>query len=413
MIGAGVVGLSTALALQRDGWDVVILDPEPPGEGGASFGNAGLIATHIVQPIAVASILPKLPRMLLDETAPLAIRWRHLPSVLPWLLRLLRATRPSEVERISAALAAELRHAQAAFGPLLEDPDTAGLFHREGLVVVYPDEASLAENEPVFRLQRRNGVAIDEIGHNALRDLLPDLAARYRFGIRYPEAGHIADPLAYVRALAGQFGRAGGAIKRVAATGFTTTRDRVSAVRTTEATEPADLAVVAAGIWSKPLAAALRLRVPLESERGYHVTLPEPGISVRAAMMVGDIRFAITPMRAGLRLAGTIEFAGLNAPANRKRHDALVANARRVFPDLNTGKQERWMGHRPSLPDSLPVVGRSPHHPNVFLNFGHGHLGLTSSAITGRTVADLAAGRPPLFDVAPFAADRFHAGFLG
>jgi D-amino-acid dehydrogenase len=407
VIGAGVIGLSTALYLQRDGWHVTIVDPEPPGEAGASFGNAGLIATHIVQPIATQSILPKIPKMLFDETAPLAIRWRYLPTVLPWLIRLLRATRPAEVERIAAALASELRHAEAAFGPLLDDPATTGLFNKKGVLIVYPDEQCLAENEPVFDLQRRNGVRFNTMGHNEVHNLVPDLSSHYRFGVHYVDAGHVSDPLAFVKALLAQFQRAGGVLKATRATGFAMANGRVSAVQTDAGSEPADLVVVAAGIWSKPLAAQLGSRIPLESERGYHVTLAEPGIAVDMAMMIGDIRFAVAPMRMGLRLAGTIEFAGLKAGPNPKRHDALINNARRVFPGLKSEKQTRWMGHRPSLPDSMPIVGPSPRYRNVFFNFGHGHLGLTSAAVTGRTIADLAAGREPLFDPAPFSAARF------
>ena len=406
VIGAGIVGISTALYLQRDGAHVTIIDPESPAEAGASFGNAGLIATQIVQPLATASILPKIPSMLLDEMAPLAIRWRYLPTVIPWLLRLLRATKPSEVERISAALASELRFAEEAYRPLLDD-EANPLFHRKGILVVYPDEHFLALNEPIFDLQRRNGVAFEKLGHNEVHNLVPDLSPNYRYGVHYTEAGHVSDPHLFAKTLFAQFVRAGGELKVARATSFNFRNDRVTGVRTSSGVEEADLVVVAAGIWSKQLAAQLGSRVPLESERGYHVTLPQPGINVEMALMVGDIRFAVTPMRAGLRLAGTIEFAGLQAPPNPKRHEALVQNARRVLPDLQSDQQTLWMGHRPSLPDSLPVVGPSPRYSNAFFNFGHGHLGLTSAAVTGRTIADMAAGRKPLFDPTPFRVDRF------
>lgn len=406
VIGAGVVGISTALYLQRDGAHVTLIDPESPAEAGASFGNAGLIATHIVQPIATASILPKIPSMLLDELAPLAIRWRYLPTITPWLVRLLKATRPTQVERISKALASELRFAEEAYGPLLDDA-ASPLFHRNGILVVYPDEHYLALNEPIFDLQRRNGVALEKLGHNEVRNLVPDLSPNYRYGIRYRDAGHVSDPLLFAKILFQQFQRAGGELKVARATSFNIRNDRVTGVETSGGLELADLVVVAAGIWSKHLAAKLGSRVPLDSERGYHVTLAQPGIDVGTAMMVGDIRFAVTPMRTGLRLAGTIEFAGLKAAPNPKRHEALIQNARRVFPGLKSEHQTRWMGHRPSLPDSLPVVSRSPRYANAYFNFGHGHLGLTSAAITGRTIADMVAGRPTLFDTTPFRVDRF------
>jgi D-amino-acid dehydrogenase len=406
VIGAGIVGISTALYLQRDGIHVTLIDPAAPAEAGASFGNAGLIATHIVQPLATASILPKLPTMLRDEMAPLAIRWRYLPTVAPWLLRLLRATTPSEVERITAALASELRFAEEAYRPLLDDAANP-LFHRKGILVVYPDEQYLASNEPVLDLQRRNGVKFDKLGGNAIGSIAPDLSSNYRVGIHYHEAGHVSDPHVFAKTLFAQFTRIGGELKTAEASGFVFKGNRATGVRTTAGTEEADIFVVAAGIWSKSLALQLGSRLPLESERGYHVTLPEPGINLEMPMIVGDIRFAVTPMLSGLRLAGTIEFAGLKAAPNPRRHEALIHNARRVFPGLKTEQQTRWMGHRPSLPDSLPVVGPSPQYSNVFFNFGHGHLGLTTAAVTGRAIADMIAGRQPVFDATPFRANRF------
>lgn len=407
VIGAGVVGVATALYLQRDGWQVTVIDPHPPGEAGASFGNAGLIATHSVLPLALGSILRKIPGMLADETAPLAIRWQYFPLIAPWLLRLLWATRPGEVERITAALASELRHAEAAYAPLLAEAEAEGFIRRKGCLTVYPDEASLAEHARAFDLVARNGVTSELLGHNEIRNLVPGLGPRYRFGQFYPDVSHVADPFALVGALARDVERRGGRLARSRATGFRTKDRHVTGVRVEDGVEEADLVVVAAGAWSKPLARQLGSRVPLDTERGYHVTLAEPGIDVEVPMMVGDTRFAITPMQAGLRLAGTVEFGGMRAPPNPKRHDALIANARHVLPDLRVEAQTRWMGFRPSMPDSKPVIGPSPHYGNVFFGFGHGHLGLTSAAITGQTIAALAAGRAPLFDPAPFAIGRF------
>jgi len=407
VIGAGIVGVATALYLQRDGWQVTIVDREPPGKSGASFGNAGLIAGHIIQPLAVRSILSKIPKMLLDQTAPLAIRWRHFPALLPWLIRLLKATHPAEVERISAALASELKFADDAYKPLLADAGGEDLVRRKGVVVVYRDQAGLAEVEPVLDLQRRNGVPFDIVGDNALRNLMPGLSRDYRYGVHYTASGHVLDPYRVVTTLAAHFETLGGRWCKGHATGFRTLGGRVTAVETEAGTEACDMVVVAAGAWSKPLAAKLGSRVPLDTERGYHVMVEDPGIPGDVPAIMGDVRFAVTPMAAGLRLAGTIEFAGLKAPPNPRRHEALIAHAKNCFPELRTEKHTRWMGHRPSLPDSMPVIGGSPVYTNAFFGFGHGHLGLTSAAITGRTIADLAAGRTPLFDPTPFRVDRF------
>ncbi len=408
VIGAGAVGIATASYLQREGWSVTVVDREPPGLAGASFGNAGLIATHIVEPIAVRSILPKLPSMLLDPTAPLAIRWWYLPTLLPWLVRLLKATAPAEVERISRALGTQLAHADEAYRVLIDDAEAEALVRRKGVMVVYPDKAYLEANAAYsLDLRRRNGVPFEILGDNALRSMLPALSRDYGVGVHFTAASHTVDPFLMVSALARRFEAKGGRFHRAHATGFETTGERVSAVRTDAGVVPADLLVLAAGIWSKPLARQLGSRVPLDTERGYHVMLGDPGVELALPAIVGDVRLSVTPMVSGIRVGGTIEFAGLDAPPNPARHEALLGHARRVFPGLKTEIQTRWMGHRPSLPDSMPVIGPSPHLKNVFFGFGHGHLGLTSAAITGKAITDMAAGRRPPFDPTPFRVDRF------
>ncbi len=408
VVGAGAVGVATALYLQREGWSVTVVDREPPGKSGASFGNAGLIATHIVEPLAVRSILPKLPRMLLDQTAPLAIRLSYLPTLLPWLIRLMRATAPAEVARISTALASQLAHADEAYRVLIADAEAEALIRRKGVMVVYPDQAYLEANAAdQLEQRRRNGVPFEMIGDNALRNLLPALSRDYRLGVHFTAASHTVDPFLLVSALARRFESRGGAFHRAHATGFATHGDRVTAVRTDAGEVAGDLVAIAAGIWSKPLAAQLGSKTPLDTERGYHVMLTEPDIELAVPVIAGDVRFSITPMASGIRLAGTIEFAGLDAPPNPKRHDVLLGHGQRVFPGLKAEKQSRWMGFRPSLPDSMPVIGGSPHFSNLYFGFGHGHLGLTSAAITGRVIADLAAGRTAPFDLTPFRVDRF------
>ncbi|MDA1259800.1 MAG: FAD-binding oxidoreductase [Planctomycetota bacterium] len=408
VIGAGAVGIATASYLQREGWSVTVVDREPPGLAGASFGNSGMIATHIVEPIAVRSILPKLPRMLLDPTSPLAIRWWYLPTLLPWLVRLLKATAPAEVERISYALGTQLAHADEAYRFLIDDAEVEPLIQRKGIIDVYPDMAFLEENAAyALDFRRRNGVPFVMLGDNALRNLMPALSRDYGVGVHFTAASHTVDPFLLVSALAKRFEARGGRFHRAHATGFETTGEQVTAVRTDEASVPADLLVLAAGIWSRPLALKLGSLVPLDSERGYHVMLGAPGIELALPVTVGDVRFSVTPMASGIRVGGTIEFAGLDAPPNPVRHEALLGHARRVFPGLKTEIQTRWMGHRPSLPDSMPVIGPSPHLKNVYFGFGHGHLGLTSAAITGRAITDMAAGRRPPFDPTPFRVDRF------
>jgi D-amino-acid dehydrogenase len=236
---------------------------------------------------------------------------------------------------------------------------------------------------------------------------VPALSEEIKVGVFYPDVGHTVDPKRLVKALAEDLARAGASLRRARALGFDIGSDGVRAVVTDGGAVTADLVVVAAGAWSKPLAEALGSKVPLETERGYHVTLPEAGIDPRLPVVSSELRFCVTPMAMGLRLGGTVEFAGLDAPPDPTRHQVMLKHAKRLYPGLSITGASYWMGHRPSLPDSLPVIGRAPRHANAWLAFGHGHIGLTTAAITGRAIADRVAGRPPPFDLAPFRADRF------
>jgi D-amino-acid dehydrogenase len=406
VIGAGAVGIATGLYLQRDGWQVTVIDPAAPGEQ-ASGGNAGLLALAHVAPVALPGTLRQVPRMLLDPESALRIRWRYLPRLLPWLTRFVQASAPGRVETVSRALADLLRGALEAYVPLLKAARATDLIRRQGYLVALAGEGALAAARPELELRRRRGVRFEILREGEIRQLVPALAKEIDAGIFYPDVSHTVDPQRLVKALAEALARGGGTLRRARALGFETGSDGVSAVVTDAGRVPADLVVVAAGAWSQPLAAALGCTAPLETERGYHVTLPEPGIEPRLPVVSSALRFCATPMAMGLRLAGTVEFAGLAAPPDPARWQVMLKQAKRLYPALNTSGASYWMGHRPSLPDSLPVIGRAPRHANAYLAFGHGHIGLTAAAITGRALADRIAGRPPPFDLAPFRADRF------
>jgi D-amino-acid dehydrogenase len=274
-------------------------------------------------------------------------------------------------------------------------------------LVAYRSTEALNDNHFELELLERMGVAIETVSAAQLRERAPGLSQEYRCGILFPDSGHVVDPLAFAKSLFGRFVALGGQFRQVRVERFRERAERIDAAVTTEGDIGADIFVCSAGIWSRELCRSLGIRVPLEAERGYHVTLPRPGIELETPLILGDAKFAVTPMAMGLRLAGTIEFGGTKAPALPGRFEALLNNAARAFPGLDTNGGSRWMGFRPSLPDSLPVIGRSPRHDNAFFAFGHGHLGLTSAGITGKAIADLAAGRPPDFDLSPFRIDRF------
>jgi glycine/D-amino acid oxidase-like deaminating enzyme len=407
VIGAGIVGVCTARYLQRDGCRVTVIDPLPPGKG-ASFGNAGGIGVTEVVPLSIPGTIWRVPRWLLDPLGPLTIRWTYLPQLAPWLWRFWRAGTRRQVEAASRALASLLATAYNDYDILLGEAGVRDIVRRNGCISLYESEEALRRDALEWDIKRAYGVRVKRLGPEEIRQMEPDLAPVFAAGMFMPDWGHVADPYRVVTAIAETFVRNGGTIKAGRAVDFEIGPEGPRALLTDGGERIAfDQLVVAAGAWSRKLAGRLGSRVPLESERGYHATLPRPGVELRRMLHSAAGGFVLTPMAMGLRLAGTVELGGLKAPPNYARARVLVKRAKRFLPGLDAEGASTWMGHRAALPDSLPVIGRSPHFANLFLAFGHGHLGLTEGATTGRLIAALAAERPPGIDLAPFRADRF------
>ncbi|HEV2676285.1 MAG TPA: FAD-dependent oxidoreductase [Aliidongia sp.] len=410
IIGAGIVGLSVALALQRDGHRVTVLDPAGPA-GGASFGNAGWLSGASVVPSAYPGMLKSVPGWLLDPLGPLSLRWRYLPKAAPWLWRFLRAGTTPQIRAQARALRELLAPSVAAHRALAEAVGATHLMHRHGALWVYRTETAFRADAAGAALRRANGIEVDDLDADALRQLEPSLSRDIRFARFISENGHCADPGELCRLGAETLVRDGGQVLRERAVAIEQRDGRVVAVRTDQANHALDWLVLAAGAWSAPLAAQLGDRVPLESERGYHLEITASEAMPRLPIMSGEGKFAVTPMAGRLRLAGTVEFAGLDAPPDWRRADLLLRQARALFPALPETMPEarlsRWLGHRPSTPDSLPVIGRSRAAANAIHAFGHGHVGLAGGPFTGTLVADLIAGRTPPIDLAPFSPGRF------
>ena len=409
VLGAGIVGTCTALQLLDHGWRVTLLDPKEPGEG-ASKGNAGIIAVGHVTPIAMPGVLRQVPRMLLQREAPLSIRWRYLPRLAPWLYAFLLASRPGRLPAICDALASLVTGAYEAYLPLLDRCDGHDLMKRQGWLMVYESDAAFARARKDLDLRRERGVRIDLVDAAEIRQLAPAVSRHVRHGVFFPDCGHTVNPHRLVRTLAHAVEHRGGALVRGEARDFAFDGSRVKAVVGPSGAIAADAVVVACGAWSKPLAAKLGSRVPLDTERGYHVTFGAPEVELPFPIVSGDHRFGVTPMEHGLRAAGTVEFGGLEAPPSPYRHELLVKRTAGLLPGLRTERQSRWMGFRPSMPDSLPVIGRAPACPNAYFAFGHGHIGITTGAVTARVLAQQMLGRPTDIDLAPFRADRFGRG---
>ena len=410
VIGGGAVGVATASFLLRDGHDVVLIEQYGLGEG-ASFGNAGVFAPSSIVPMSMPGTLAKVPGYLLDPLGPLSIRWRYLPTLAPWLMRFVTAGTPDGVRAQARALTPLLHDSYGAWLPLVRNAGGEDLIRRDGFLAVYRTQADFEGDALGYQLRRDNDVAFDVMREDELWQFEPSVSHDYTIGVLFPQAGNTVNPKRLVRTVAEQFLRDGGRLVKAQARSFAREGERLKGVETDAGLIPADAAVVAAGAHSRNLCAALGDDIPLDTERGYHVLIADPDTMPRRPILDASAKFVSTPMETGLRMAGTVEFAGLEAPPNWTRADYLLTLGRRLFPGLAPAYPEsrvsRWMGFRPSMPDSLPVIGRAGATPDVVYAFGHGHVGLASAARTGMTVADLIAGRPAAFDLAPFAPTRF------
>jgi D-amino-acid dehydrogenase len=406
VIGAGIVGCSAALWLQRDGHQVTIVDKKGPGEG-ASFGNASVIATESCIPVATPGILWDVPKYLSDPLGPLAIRWSYLPKLAPWLWRFVRSSGEATVEQISIALSTLLTQAVAAHKDLAAAAGVRDIVQDTGWLGIYEKEESFQGSQWDLELQRRRGVKIEILPGEEVRQFEPSLVAPVKRAVYYPEVAYVLDNYRLVRTLAEDITRNGGRVVKDEIQDFEIGANGPNAALGKNGRYPLDAVVVTAGAWSRPLSAKLGEDVPLETERGYHVTLPHAVRRPRMPLYSGDYSFAITPLDIGLRFAGTVELGGLDLPPNYQRAEVLIRHGKRLFGELDERDRSNWMGFRPSMPDSKPVIDRGRRHKNAFFAFGHGHIGLTLGPITGKLIADLVNDRKPGIDLTPFAVDRF------
>lgn len=413
VIGAGIVGAATALELLKDGHRVTILEPGPVGgPQAASYGNAAWLSPASIIPMSMPGLWKKVPGYLLDPGSPLTIHWRMLPRLAPWLIRFLRAgATVAKVERTARILTTLLQDAPSRHVALAAEIAQPDLIQQRGLLYAYPDRSDFEAEALSWRLRRDNGVRWLELDAGEMAQREPSLARRYTFGALVQDGAHCVDPGGYVAALVDHAVSKGAILKHVAATGFAIEAGRLRGVLTDAGRIDCDRAVVAAGIRSKALAKLAGDAVPLESERGYHIVIPSPRAAPSTPVMPSDGKMGNTLTRHGLRVAGQVELASTDAPPDWRRADILLRQALSAYPGLSVAPDDpgisRWMGHRPSTPDGLPVISRAAATPDVVYAFGHGHVGLASGPVSGRLAADLVGGVEPSLDVAPFAATRF------
>ena len=405
VVGAGIVGLSAAIWLQRAGARVTLVDREGPAAG-ASYGNAGLLAAASIVPVTVPGLLAKVPGMLLDPMKPLFLRWSYLPRLAPFLMSYLAHATGPKVERIADALALLLGDTVEQHLSLAAGTGAERFIHPCDYLFGYGSRADYEADGYAWRIRRARGFASEEMDAEALAAYDPALAGRFGFAVRCGGHGRISDPGAYAHALHAHFTGQGGEAVVAAVSDIRMEGGRAAALTTDRGEILADHLVVTAGAWSGPLAKRLGVSMPLETERGYHIEFVSPSYMPRAPVMVAAGKFLATPMEGRLRCAGVVEFGGLEAGPSEGPFRLIEAKAKAAFPDLRYERIDRWLGHRPATADSLPVIGRAPAAANVWLGYGHQHVGLTGGPKTGRWLAGLITGDRPNADLSPFAPDR-------
>lgn len=404
VLGAGVAGLSAALYLQRSGQRVLVIDAQPPASG-TSYGNAGLISKDTAVPIALPGMMAKVPRWLTDREGPLRLSPSYLPTATPWLWRWIQAGQMSHVLRISDAMRALHKDALDCWRELLGAADYDDLIRPVGQVRIWEGEGAGAQVE--LDICRRHGIEHQELDQAAIRDLYPEIAPDITRGLLIPGNAYTVNPQRLVRTLAQKLAEAGGRVLTERVVKIIPRAEGGYRLMNNVANHIAQRVVISAGAWSNELLAPLGVQIPLETERGYHAMMPSPNLKLKVPMSVKNRGFGLTSMEEGLRAAGTVEIAGLQAPPDERRAEVLVQHARRIFPTLQTGEPAYWLGHRPSTPDSLPFVGPVPGHAGLYLCLGHGHFGMTGGPPSGRLLSRLVLAQPPGLDTAPYAVDRF------
>lgn len=409
VVGAGVVGMTAALALQRQGLAVTVVDRQAPGEG-ASFGNAGFLAVELIDPLSTPAMLRKVPRLLLDPHGAAALPLRYLPRLAPWLVRFVAAARPSRVRQGRRALAALNAEALGAWRRCLAAIEADDELVASGYLLVWESPRGLAQARAHAEHLRQWGIEATLLDADEIREREPGLGAAVSHGLWFPHAHQVRDPFALVQRLAKAFEARGGQMQRAAASALEPGEASVR-VQTEHGPLEADHVVVAAGAWSRALLKGVGLDVPLETERGYHLTLPRRQEALKQPVGSAERRFVMTPMRCGLRVVGFTELGGLSLEPIQRRYRSLKHHAAALLGDASglDASAEEWMGFRPTLPDSLPVIDRHPRHPRIHFAFGHQHLGLTQAAITAELVAARVAGETPAMDLSPYRVTRFHA----
>jgi len=407
VVGAGIIGIATAALLSEQGHAVTVIDRTGIAEE-TSKGNAAALAFSDIMPLASPRILLKAPKWLLDPLGPLSIRPSYLPRLAPWLWQFWKASLPARLQTSIATQTALMQLAETEMMALVERAGIGGMVRHDGSLELYESEAEFKASADGWERRTQAGIGFEHVRGDHLAELQPGLSPRFVIGTFVPGWKTVSEPQRFALAIWAHAERHGAVFEKVEVRTLERT-DQGPAVRLADGTtRKADRIVICAGAWSTRLINPLtKLRIPLDTERGYNTTLPRGAFELKRQLIFGNHGFVVTPLDTGVRVGGAVELGGLDLPPNYARSKSMLGKAAEFLPGLKTAGGVEWMGFRPSIPDSLPVIGALPEDPSILLAFGNGHLGLTQSAAMGRLISDLVAGKAPGIDIAACRPDRF------
>lgn len=412
VIGAGIIGAAIAYELQKRGKSVTLIDRDEPGKG-ASYGNMASIAVTEFLPTARPSILSKIPKWLIDPQGPVCLRPSYLPKATPWLLKFLKAATPQKVEALSAAGALLCHRALNDMFAMLSSINAKDMISEQGCICLYANDKEFENDRDHIETLNKYGFAYQKLSAKEVNECEPAITDKIGFGLLFPDNRSISSPYLLVEKLVNRFHSLNGVIIKGSAVDFVREagggqNSPVRAVILDDGRQiAADEFVICAGAYSGYLAKKMHEPIPLETERGYHTQIMQPDITLKHSIIWPEKAFMVTPTAGGIRVGGTVEMAGLYAAPNYKRSQITVARAKEALPDLKEVATSQWMGHRPALPDTIPIISRSQKAQNTYYATGHGHLGLTYSATTAQLIANLIMGMDNSIDLSPFRINRF------
>ena len=405
VIGAGIQGVCISLCLIKKGFKVTLIDRDDPGKNSASYGNAGHFSSYAAVPINRPDVLADVPSMLLSSTGPLALKWNYVPKMVPWFLKFIKNCKKKNMMHTARYMHQILDLALPAYDELFEEIDISGLVESKGILYFWTKK-DLKSRELEINIRSELGIKQQLLTPHEIHDLEPHIKQIYHGGVLYPYARHTRNPKKILLKLFDLFLKKGGHFEKQNAQTISFTSDNKPIIKTDLNFYTFDKLVVACGAFSKKLTDQVNEKIPLDTERGYHVHFRGHDHLLSRPMIFLNRGFGITPMEQGLRVVGTVEFGGLDNPPSKKRIQNLVNSAKYLFPKLGKHEDE-WLGFRPTLPDFLPVIGPSKNHKNLFYSFGHHHLGWTLGAISGKIIAGMIAKENTNLDLSPYNSQRF------